>query len=276
MKKVLIFGGARTGTTTLSHCLRHVGYSNGISDVIIDEPLNYPTRKPRLYNEQGDFILKCFQDAKLLHKFIVSESEQEHRNIVGKLTAGQLYRVLDEIYKKYTCMKHLHDTVFHINNKIILDYATDNNIKILLLERKDMFSAALSILMSKQSKQWHVLDDEARKKVDEYPFEAIPIHAIQEILNHSEKSGEQYGRDMKTKNLDYHTVCYEDFLHPDNDMDHRVETFKGILSYIDWEYNESETILQALSPKGKQYTDHHYNKIPNIEEIYRWRDDLSK
>ena len=95
-------------------------------------------------------------------------------------------------------------------------------------------------------------------------------------INHSEKSGEQYSRYMKTKNLDYHTVCYEDFLHPDNDIDHRVATFKGILSYIDWEYNESETILQALSPKGKQYTDHHYNKIPNIEEIYRWRDDLSK
>ena len=48
MRKVLIFGGARTGTTTLAHCLRDTGYHTKQHNVVIDEPLNYPIRKPRL------------------------------------------------------------------------------------------------------------------------------------------------------------------------------------------------------------------------------------
>ena len=273
MDKVLIFGGARTGTTTLAHCLRHTSYCLKRGNVVIDEPLNYPTRKPRLYDQQGFNIVEAFQEAKLLHKFVISESEDIDKKVVNKLTAGQLYRVLDELYKKYSCMKHLHDTISQTNNKILLDYAADNNIKILLLERKDMFMTALSKLMSQQSKLWHTLSDEARKKVDEYAYEAIPIHAIETLMTKS-KNNQQYGRYMRNKDIDHHTICYEDFLHPDINMDHRIKKLKDILSYIGWEYVESEKILEGLSPTTKQYTQEHYDKIPNIKEIYEWRDSL--
>ena len=154
MDKVLIFGGARTGTTTLAHCLRHTGSGHNETNVVIDEPLNYPVRIPRIYNQEGLDIVEAFQEAKLLHKFITTKSSDSN-DIVSCLTAGELYKVLDVLYSKFFCIKHLHNTIFPFNNKILLDYATDNNIKILLLERKDNFSIALSLLMSRQSKLWH-------------------------------------------------------------------------------------------------------------------------
>ena len=273
MDKVLIFGGARTGTTTLAHCLRHTGSGHNETNVVIDEPLNYPVRIPRIYNQEGLDIVEAFQEAKLLHKFITTKSSDSN-DIVSCLTAGELYKVLDVLYSKFFCIKHLHNTIFPFNNKILLDYATDNNIKILLLERKDNFSIALSLLMSRQSKLWHALNEENRKKIDEYVYEAIPISAIEQLVRKAE-SAQQYSRYMIKKDIDYHTVCYEDFLHPDNDMDHRIKKFKDILSYIDWKYVESETIFQGLSPTTKQYTEEHYNKVPNIEELYRWRDSLT-
>ena len=273
MDKVLIFGGARTGTTTLAHCLRHTGFARNKSNMVLDEPLNKPTRKPRIYNNQGLIILTAFQEAKLLHKFIITESPKPN-HVVNSLTAGELYRVLDALYAKSSCIKHLHDKILPVNNKILLDYATDNNIKIILQERKDTFSIALSKLMSQQSEQWHTLTDKARKVVDEYEYTAIPICDIQSRMEQLENS-QQYSAYMKTKDIDYHTVCYEDFLHPDNDIDHRIKKLKDILSYIGWEYVESDKILQGLSPTTKQYTEGHYNKVPNIEEIYKWRDSLT-
>lgn len=277
MNKVLIFGGARTGTTTLSHCLRHTGYAHNKNEVsiAIDEPLNYPVRTPRLYKESGLDIVKCFEEAKLLHKFVVATGgECAGRKIVSKLTAGQLYRVLDNIYKKYDCIKHIHDSIFEMNNKLLFDYATDNKIKILLLARKDLFSVCLSKLMSKQSTVWHTLTDEQRKKVDKAKYEPISIRDLKLMYRRFSKDSNTYSNYLASKDIDYFEVIYEDFLHPDNDMDSRVEKFKDILSYIDWDYIETKEILDALSPKTKQYTQEHYDKIPNIKEIYEWRDSL--
>ncbi len=270
--KVLIFGGARTGTTTLSHCLRSIAYSvsEKTKNLVIDEPLNHPMRKPRLHENNGYNIIKCFEEAKLLHKFVVNGDDVEL--IVSRLTAGELYRVLDVLYEKYDCIKHVHDTVFQMNNKLLFDYAADNNIKVLYLYRDDLFSMCLSKCMCAQSGKWHTLRSADREAVDEAVYEPIPISKLQNTYNRFNLSRDVYTKYLNSKGIDYYKIRYEDFLHQDNDIESRINAFKIILSYIEWPYVESDYILKALSPDTKQYTDKHYDKIPNIKEIYEWRD----
>ena len=273
MKKVLIFGGARTGTTTLSHCLRQIAYEakdGSIANLVIDEPLNHPMRKPRLHENNGYNIIKCFEEAKLLHKFVVSGDDV--KCVVSRLTAGELYRVLDVLFEKYDCIKHVHDTIFQMNNKLLFDYAVDNNIKVLYLYRKDLFSICLSKCMSTQIARWHTLKTEDRKAVDKATYDPIEITKLQSMYTRFNNIKDVYTKYLKSKNVDYYNLCYEDFLHPDSDIESRICTFKIILSYIDWPYIETDPILKALDPSTKQYTDKHYDKIPNIKEIYEWRD----
>ena len=287
MNKVLIFGGARTGTSTLSHCLRQVAYDisgDRSINLVIDEPLNHPIRDVYKTNVvvpnwrhnwqwNGYSIIKCFEEARLLHKFVINKDS--HANlIVSKLTAGELYRVLDVLFDKYKCIKHVHDSLFHMNNKLLFDYAVDNNIKILFLNRKDLFSVCLSKCMSQQHGVWHTITPETRKAVDDAVYEAIPISQIQSLYEKFNRAGNVYTNYLASKDIDYYKVWYEEFLHPDNSMDQRIEKFKIILSYIDWPYVETDLILDALSPKTKQYTPEHYSKVPNIEEINKWRETL--
>ena len=116
MNKVLIFGGARTGTTTLSHCIRNtmllncsrepargVGTESNPKDLanslFIDEPLNNPLRKPRLNKRDGYSITRCFEKAGLLHKLVLDRKGGV--TVIRKLTAGQIYKLLDEFYAKF-------------------------------------------------------------------------------------------------------------------------------------------------------------------------------
>ena len=274
--KVLIFGGARTGTTTLSHCLRQITY--GVSrikskNLVIDEPLNHPMRKPRLTENNGYNIIRSFEEAKLLHKFVINTGDT---NVVSRLTAGELYKVLDVLFGKYDCIKHVHDAIFQMNNKLLFDYAMDNDIKILYLCREDLFSICLSKCMSAQIGKWHTLRSVDREAVDEAVYDPIPLSTLQDTYDRFNRSRDVYTKYLKSKEIEYYKVCYEDFLHPDNDIESRIDKFKIILSYIGWPYVKSDVILKALSPGTKQYTDKHYNKIPNIKEIYEWRSRLNK
>jgi len=274
--KVLIFGGARTGTTTLSHCIRQIMYnakSNTLNNPVIDEPLNHPMRKPRLHENNGYNIIRCFEDAKLLHKFVANTGDT---NVVSRLTAGELYKVLDVLFEKYECIKHVHDAIFQLNNKLLFDYAVDNNIKILYLCREDLFSICLSKCMSQQIGRWHAIEPNDRKEVDRADYKPIPISQLQHLYDRFDHSKQIYTKYLKSKNIDYYKVCYEDFLHPDNDIEARIDKFKIILSYIEWPYAELDIVLKALHPLTKQYTDKHYNKIPNIKEIYEWRSGLNE
>ena len=270
--KVLIFGGARTGTTTLSHCLRNIAYGSSDSksrNLVIDEPLNHPMRKPRLTANNGYNIIRSFEEAELLHKFVINTGDT---NVVSRLTAGELYKVLDVLFRKYDCIKHVHDAVFQMNNKLLFDYAVDHDIKIVYLCREDLFSICLSKCMCAQIGKWHTLMPVDREAVDEAVYDPIPLSKLQKTYNRFNHSKDVYTKYLKSKDIEYYKVRYEDFLHPDNNIESRINTFKIILSYIGWPYAESDTILKALNPSTKQYTDKHYDKIPNIKEIYEWRD----
>ena len=287
MRKVLIFGGARTGTTTLSHCIRNsmlLNYNRdpvkgvGTEDspkeledsLLIDEPLNNPLRKPRLDERDGYVITRCFEKAGILHKLVLDKKGGVAA--VRKLTAGQIYKLLDEFYSQFYGIKHLHDVVSQQNNKVILDYASDHDIKILYVSRRNAFDIAISKAMSKQEGIWHTFNEESVEKINSFEYAPISIKWLKAEYKRLQGAYTNYTEYLNFKDIEYQEVCYEDFLGPSIATEDRLDHFKDILEYIEWEYVDSRIITNALHPKIKQHSNRQYEKVPNIEEIYRWRD----
>ena len=294
MNKVLIFGGARTGTTTLSHCIRNTMLLNcsrepvrGVGteafgacpkdladSPLIDEPLNNPLRKPRLDKRDGYVITRCFEKAGVLHKLVLDKKGGVAA--IRKLTAGQIYKLLDEFYAEFHGIKHLHDVVSIQNNKIILDYAADHDIKILYAHRRGILDVILSKGASKQEGVWHSFDKENRKIIDSTEYKPIPMNWVNAEYEKMSRLNEKYPTYLEFKGLEHLDVCYEDFLGPSIGLEERVSFFKNVLEFIGLEYIDNEIITSALSPETKQHQKNHYEKIPNIKEIHEWHAQLKK
>ncbi|MBC8416781.1 hypothetical protein H8E06_00445 [bacterium] len=272
MNKVLLFGSARTGTVTLAHCLRHTAAITDGGNLVIDEPMNKSIEQLRVRGEDGAAIIKLYEKVNLLHKLDVEDTVP----IADNLTSDEIYQMLDALFKRYDCVKHLCDEVSRASNKIVLDYAVDNNIKIVYQYREDLASTCLSKCMSMQTGQWTTLNDHSRDILNEAIYDPIPIPELHFLYVKMSSVAEVYTDYLIDKDVKFYRVCYEKFLHPDNDIENRINAFKKILEYIEWSYHETDIILKALHPSTKQHTDKEYNKVPNIEEIYEWKERISR
>ena len=148
-------------------------------------------------------------------------------------------------------------------------------IKILYLYRRNIFDIVLSKAASKQEGVWHTFTEENREVMNSIEYDPIPIKWVEAEYHKLQKTNTAYPVYLKFKDIEYLELCYEDFLGSSVVVEDRLNRFKEILNFIEWEYIDSDIITDALHPKTKQHLNEHYEKVPNIEEVYRLRDSLT-
>ena len=144
------------------------------------------------------------------------------------------------------------------------------------MHRRSILDVALSKAASKQEGVWHAFDKENREVVDSTEYKPVSMNWIKAEYEKMENINDNYPKHLRFKDIEYFEVCYEDFLGPPVTLEERVDFFKKILKFIGWEYVDNKIITDALSPKTKQHSKKHYEKIPNIKEIYEWHEGLKK
>ncbi len=290
MNRFLIFAGARTGSVTLSHCLRHTIASNFEvwKDPVFDEPFTEPLKLPDglkkfMMNECFklgiDFTLK---GVRYKDSWTTAPPERgkpgRGKKTINKISIPQLYKLLDAIYDEYIGIKHIHNQNLIWFNKALFDYAAYNGIKIIYLHRRNVYETVLSKIASESSNIWSLIEDGGGEKSYKDRVEAVnnakyaPISMprfrgnCRGLLNNT-KAFEDY---ISHKEFTHKKVYYEDLIGDNISHDQRIERFKDILNFLDYEYNDNKEITDALLPKIKQHNKDVYAKIPNIDEVYEW------
>jgi len=271
--KFLIFAGARTGSVTLSHCVKHTIIEPGQdwSKVIIDEPFTQPLKLPEPWRQY--IIDKC------AGLNIDLEDGSRGKHVINRTSISQLYKLLDIIYCDHVGIKHIYNQNYMWFNHALLDYAAYNGIKIIHLHRDNIYDTILSGFMAQQEGIWSTHTDEKRQVVDNHIYKPIDLQLFCNRVRAEQKHYRGHVRYIALKNIDTMKIVYEEFLGSDMSLDERVSIFTKALNYIGYEYIDNiPAVLDVLHPKTKQHTDTHYDKIPNIKEIYDWveRQDYNK
>ena len=271
-KKYLIFGQARSGTTSLSCCLNYEGY-NGTR--LIHEPTCIKTGERHLvepYTQKLNFATS-FPD-----NYSCPPEEFPHPQFhnpwdLSLKDKKKCYSFLDLLYSKYDGIKHIWGNNCYQSNFNIIDYVLENDVSLIFLYRRNQFDHYKSIHVTNSAGIFQMTDDGLRKEavektrgrlnsIDEFPN--IPLdHALAHV-ERVVKSLKIFWEKIKIYNNAYH-LTYEDFY---NSKNIEIE-FKKIWNFLKLDSTKMNHDLfeKVMGNKNvKLVNEEVSSKIPNIED----------
>jgi hypothetical protein len=174
-------------------------------------------------------------------------------------------RVLEMIFKKYNCIKHLAGQFSFNYNRKLLSYP---DCKIIFLWRKNLLQRIISNYISTTANHWGT----EREKVLECNYHPIDLTTLAEKLTDSKKRLQMYSRLCGSLGDKCMEVTYEGIFGLNMSPEEKLKKIKEISYFLgigeDWVYDKSESIKTLLNPSGnKLNSERTYRLIPNIEEI---------
>jgi len=229
MSKFVLFANARSGSTSLAKLL------DESPDVKLCMEPFHP--KYSTWNPQGRDYSKFIKDPKTMNQS------------------------LDEIFSKYTAMKVLE---YQISEEIYLTMLGRRDLKIILLQRKNLSKAALSSLIGQQTSIWQ------RDEMDESKYKdlkSIDLQEIKKIVDYIGELNEMYADFLeRNRKGEYIHLYYEDLF--SEDMVKNKKTVSEICKFLDILPPNEGVIEKYMKPSNsKQNQDDLYKKVPNRKEI---------
>lgn len=285
MNKFLIFGEARSGTTSLFRILEslYASEKHPRSPLAVSEPFHSSGLRrnyPKLYK-------------KLKPNLKILQSQQG-----AKVEISDINIILDACYEFSFGIKHLWDHFSDIENwpfhgkeqnEFILEYARKNNIKIIFLSRNNFVLRLLSQSMADQSNIWNLdKGEEDINKLKNFKFKPVNLFDF-----HSELIRHLSIRSIYTKaleSIDHYEISYEklfkayysEYIPSEEELRNmKKQEIYNICEYLEIDENNlnKETVELYTSPQKRQ-TIKAYKKVPNIQEIIeyskkQWDKDIS-
>ena len=229
MNKFVILADARSGSTSLAKLL------NESSDVNLSVEPFHPNYSQ--WNPEEPNYSELIKDEKTMNQ------------------------ALDEIFGKYNAMKVL---AYQLDQDIYKVMLSRKDIKIVLLQRKNLAQAALSSRIGEQTGIWHQSDMKESAYKDLKPVE---ISEIKKIVDYVGEINETYSTYLaKNRQDDYLHLFYEELF--SEDMDTNVKKITDICQFLDFSLPPNSMIEKYMRPsKSKQNKDNLYRQIPNYKEI---------
>ena len=234
MKKFVIFGLGRSGTTSLSASLTFSDTYN-----LIQEPLML---------ESGD----RHKIADITSKYKKIRPEQK---IIDLEETETSYRFLDEIYQRYDGFKHIYSSLQPIPNLNLVSYFKEHDIRVLFLRRRSLLNAAISNHLKRvQSQNDFPCTGEKKLKA-----------SIQWFYNCTACANLMLSENIQEKNL--LTFHYEDLYC--QDIEARKTNFNTICEFFEIDQKKlNSKVVEArfLFPRQEQ-THKIHEQIPNYHEL---------
>jgi LPS sulfotransferase NodH len=173
-----------------------------------------------------------------------------------------LNQALEEIFKKYNAIKVLD---YQLPEKLYLSLLSRKDLKIILLQRKNLLQAAISNAVGEQTAEWHKTKDES--KYDNLkPLDSEKLRNWMEYVGKLSKLYSSYLQ--KKRKDDFLSLYYED-LYSDSFNDNK-DILDKICKYLDIRMPSEKAIRRYMMPsKAKINYKNIYKKIPNYEDIVK-------
>ncbi|MAF14001.1 MAG: hypothetical protein CMI53_03865 [Parcubacteria group bacterium] len=265
-KNFIIFSHQRSGSTTLSRIL----HLNSDINTFSFEPFN------------TDWA----QNKNLIQMFNGTTNSAEA--IFEK--KSQLDEYINFLFSSYDGFKHIWYQLKPEYNKHLL--LRDKKIKIIFLWRKNFIQAAVSDTIAKETKLWHVLEDDSQETKDvEYSKIKLDKKLILKKCETFKDEVKFYRNVLKKNNSDFIEVCYEDIFNYNLKESQKIKKINEILRFLEkkeisLKHNDFFKIFtlkflreHSLDPKlhrlknllnpkkTKLLSEKIYKIIPNINEI---------
>lgn len=257
MKKFIIYGMGRSGTTNLAAAL-----SNGILEKkVFQEPF---------YKTSGD--ADCFGWLRELQNGcgFLDEGVLSGPNCVFPLGQEGVNSFVEKLYEKGVGIKHVFSSTPNITvNVPLINYAAVNDIKIIYLRRKRIFDAALSSELALQHGFWGWWEN-TREILDNFEYNPLNRNAVLETAEYMYTSSSVVESEIEEKIPESNRLhfYYEDLY--DEDWDCRDENFDKICDFI--ELKRSDLLEDVI--QSQFLNDNKQNKLSNLTRISNYEDVL--
>ena len=236
MKKFVIFGLGRSGTTSLSASL-----SFPDTDNLIQEPLMLESGdRHKIADITSKYEIRPEQNTVDLDEFPITETS---------------YRFLDEIYERYDGFKHIYSSTQPLLNLNLVSYFREHDIRVLFLRRRSLLNAAISNHLKRvQSQKDSPCADEKKLKA-----------TMQWFYTCTACANLMLSENIQEKNL--LTFHYEDLYC--QDIEARKTNFNTICEFfeIDQKKLNSKVVEARFLFPHQEYTNKIYDHLPNYHKL---------
>jgi len=215
----------------------------------------------------------------LIH--LLLEPFHEHREEWGKgvknykhmvHTAGDLRRVIDELYQISTGFK----TLFFQLNQEQNEYTLKEADKVILLHRMNFLKTAVSTHIALQTNLWAIIENRTqaknqeviRKSIQKQPIKPIDVDALRQMIQDQKQAITHYRNYLAGIHKPFVEMTYEELYAADRAERKRkiTDIFKFLELFLPTSRN-MENIEFLLSPQRKINDVETYICVPNIYEV---------
>ena len=175
------------------------------------------------------------------------------------------------LYQKFDGIKHVFNTVSIICNENILNYCSDNKIKILFLTRKRPIKGVLSGMVSQQARIFQLGPElEKKEEYESFSFKSINIPLLKRRSRYLSKRISSYQRKIEDSGASFKEIYYEDIFRQPKEEARRTEIL-SILNFIGLHpqapFLEDNLNKYIFNPQRKQNHSGVLAKIPNATAV---------
>ena len=255
MKKFIIYGLGRSGTTSLAAAL-----ANGkFNDKVVQEPFKATSGDVQRY--------KWLQE--IQRELSFRRCPQESQCILpgGRHSIGSF---LGRIYGRCVGIKHVFSSVpDDLINVPVINFLKAHDIKVIFLRRKKIIDAALSSNIALQHGFWGWKDG-VREILDNFEYEALDctalLHTAERMHNSVGVAEVALKKNISQDNL--LSFYYEDLYAPN--AAHRNKNFDIICEFLELKRSDLlESVVQ-----WQFLNDNKQNKVSNLNRISNYEDIL--
>tara|TARA_Y100000590_G_C15696057_1_gene1005147 strand:+ start:1296 stop:2057 length:762 start_codon:yes stop_codon:yes gene_type:complete len=253
MKKFVIFGCARSGTVNLSATLTR-------SFNLVQEPAMLNSGDNHLVRDIIKKYGNIYKDAKY-GEFNFPNGRLATKKFHSVIKdASQSYQFLDDIYERFSGIKHVYSSAPDWLNTNFVKYFRDRSVKVIFLKREDIFATALSSYFKQRDDRCSFVDIDNLK-------ELIEVMRYRTVYN-EQLIKEQISDDNL---LPY---CYEDLYARETET--REKNLETICDFVGIErsYLHEEMVQEKFLTKLEKNRKDKYKQIKNYEEVMNLKNEM--
>ena len=232
MSKFILLAIARSGSTSLAKLL---GASDDVDMCIEPFHPDYPKWHPN----EPDYSKKIIE-------------------------VKSLDEAADELFEKFTAIKVLN---YQLDAELYKHLMSRQDLKVLLLYRKDILASLLSAEISKQTGAWHkeeLTDDSFEKYNELNPLDIDWLKKSYDFISSQNKVFKEFLEKHKAGN--YLEIFYEELY--SEDMDKNTKAITKICNFLQIEVPDKQSVEKyMLVSNAKLNMTKQYEMIPNYDEI---------
>ena len=184
-----------------------------------------------------------------------------------KTSLFQFKNLINEIDKKYNCIKTIDGHLTHAQN---MTWVSNTNAKIILLSRNNLLQQSVSICISSQSKIWHWFTINDGIKIHRnFNFEPIDIKMVKDYMHSLSTLKLKTQKRIESKASGrYMSITYEELYNQKVSSEEYLHKIREILKFGEFDPSKiDEEAVKKLVEIGRFNSEDVYRRIPNIMEI---------